>query len=120
MSRGAFQAVQLASGPVCEASLASNSAALSQGSSTLGLAAAMNIGLVIEGLSWRRSRSLTPARSATLATSMSRWIGTASKKGWLPIAGSRALKRAGLATMFLIACSFGTYWRVSCGMLMSA
>ena len=119
MSRGAFQAVQLASGPLWVASLASNSAALSQGSSTLGLAAAMNIGLLIEGLSWRRSRSVTPASSATLATSMSRLIGTASKKGWLPIAGSLARKRSGRATMFLIASSLGTYWRVSCGRLIS-
>ena len=60
-----------------------------------------------------------PASRATVLVSMSRVMRTWSKYGWLAILGSAVLKVAGLRTMFLRACSLGTYMRVSCGMVSS-
>jgi len=61
--------------------------ALSQGSSTVGVPAAMTTGCLSEGLRARKSASLMPARRAITATSMSRSMVTVSKNGWLPMAG---------------------------------
>ena len=82
--------------------------ALSHGSSTWGVSADMMTGLFIDGFRARKSASSTCASRATMATSMSRSMGTESKNGWLPMPGRVLPKRAGLATMFLTACSLGT------------
>ncbi|EWS58327.1 hypothetical protein Y695_04702 [Hydrogenophaga sp. T4] len=81
--------------------------------------AAITMGCLIEGFNARKSFSLTSARRAMSATSMSRSSVRVSKKGWLPIGGSWALNDSGRARMFFTACSLGTYMRVSSGMSMS-
>ncbi len=91
MVLGTTQAVQLASGPVWVVSLFWKITALSQGSRMLGVPEAITTGCFSDGLSARKSASLTSARRAITATSMSRSSVTVSKNGWLPIKGSVAL-----------------------------
>ena len=72
---------------MCAARLRWKTMALSHGSRMVGVPAAITMGCLSEGLSARKSASLTPERRAITATSMSRSTVMVSKNGWLPMVG---------------------------------
>ncbi|KAF4531056.1 hypothetical protein B566_EDAN019069, partial [Ephemera danica] len=78
---GATQAVQVASAPWCLFSARAKALALSKGSSTCGVPEARITGLFICGFRPWKSASVSPARRAASATSMSRSIFTLRKYG---------------------------------------
>ncbi|MCY1247402.1 hypothetical protein D9M72_607290 [compost metagenome] len=81
---------------------------MSNGSRICGLDAPRITGRLNDGFSALNSSSVMSASLAARFTSISRDVVTVTKYGWSGISGSLTPYTAGLAMMFLTACSFGT------------